>query len=380
MINDQQRHELRSDIERRVQHDSKLLDQLRADVRSLKSKIFKIQPRQAHSVSIVATDGGNNKFQFDPFLLQVVRVVDSNNNSYAMDVVSPSTQPADVLKKHFDSAGKPVTALGRMMKKLGTKTLHELSSMIPEKVADENSTAWVPVFRELQEWAVLLDLASERSWGSDTVLIFDGLLRTKKFAGALFRDYRALLEQALIAHRKKSGRRVYVIGIGKDNQVLTRYRLAMTLEGILTCAYPAYVEVPRKMELATFKWKEWARGDDISIEGGEVNKFVGGKLFFVKFGEKSRDSIWATDIIQPQISEQQLIFGCVLNDAEEGFPVLNYPRSLQTAHENAAMVGFDMELLGYEMFEVIRRSLGSAGTAMDEFKLQVTDAGSQRYG
>src|SRR5436309_14526260 len=126
MINDGQRHELRKDIDRRVQLDSKLLDKLRADVRPLKAKTHKIQSRQSHSVSIGATDGGNNKFQFDPFLLQVVRVVDSNNNAYAMDVVSPSTHPDELLRKHFDAAGKPLSALGRMMKKLGKTNLHEL--------------------------------------------------------------------------------------------------------------------------------------------------------------------------------------------------------------------------------------------------------------
>lgn len=380
MINDGQRQEIREDIDRRVQLDSKLLDKLRADVRPLKARTYKIQPRQSHSVSIVATDGGNNKFQFDPFLLQVVRVVDSNNNAYAMDVVSPSTHPGELLSKHFDTAGKPLSALGRMMKKLGKATLHELCPLIPSVIGPDNdSTAWVPYFREMQEWAALLDLAAEHKWGSDTVLIFDGLLRTKKFAGALFRDYRTLLEQALANHRNNSGRRMYVVGIGKENQVLTRYRLAMMIEGVLTSPYPAYVQVPRQMEFDTFKYKEWARGDDVSVEGQEVNKFVGGQLFFAKFGQKTRDSIWAVDIIQSQVAEHQLVLGCVLDDAEDGFPILNYPRSLQVAHGNAAMIGFDMDLLGLEVFEGIRRSLGTAGPLMDEFRLQVTDPGSQRY-
>src|SRR4029077_5387583 len=99
------------------------------------------------------------------------------NNAYAMDVVSPSTEPSELLKKHFDATGQPISALGRMMKKLNKQTLHAVCPLIPETIGPDNSSTWVPYFRELQEWAVLLDLATEHKWGSDTVLIFDGLLR-----------------------------------------------------------------------------------------------------------------------------------------------------------------------------------------------------------
>ena len=218
MLTDNQREELQADIAERVQQDSQLLDQLRVEVRELKSKVVKIQPRQAHSVSVVATDGGNNRFQFDPFFLQVVRVVDSNNNSHSIDVISPATEPSNVLRKHYTAAGRASTPLGRMMKKLNVNTLDKLSPMIPEKANQENmASSWVPVYRELQEWAVLLDLASEYIWGSTTVLIFDGLLRTKKFTSTLFRDYRQLLDAALAKH-KEQGRTLYVVGVGKDNQ------------------------------------------------------------------------------------------------------------------------------------------------------------------
>ena len=133
------------------------------------------------------------------------------------------------------------------------------------------------------------------------------------------------------------------------------------------------------MELATYKYKEWARGDDIVGPDEEVNKMVGGKLFFVKFGRQPTDTIWPIDLLQSQMSLHQTILGCVLTDAESGFPILNYPRSLQAAHENAAMIGFDMELLRYEMFEGIRNSLGSAAPKFDKFRLQNGETASERY-
>ncbi len=361
--------ELKRLIAERVSQDSGLLTKLRDEVKLLKAKVTKIQPRPAHSVAIVATDGGENKFHFDPYLIQVVRVVDSANTSHSVDVASPSTEPGDLLKRHFDANGNAQTPLGRMMKKLNVNSLHALSSMIPEKSDPEHPSAgWLSVLRELQEWAVLLDLACER-WGSDTLLIFDGLLRTKKFSQDLFAKYRVLLEKAIADHKQTKGKSIYVAGFSKDNQVLTRYRLALALENILKTSYPAYLEIPRAFEISTYKWKEWARGDDLVKEGEEANKFVGGKLFFGKFGSQPEDRIWPVDILQSQVSEVQTVMGCLLNDSLNGFPIPNYPRSLQAAHENASQVGFDNLILEDSVFKEIRDSLGGSASIFDGFRL-----------
>ena len=88
-----------------------------------------------------------------------------------------------------------------------------------------------------------------------------------------------------------SRRRVYLAGVAKHSKVLSRYRLAMALEGVLQTDYPAYVEVPREVEEKAYVWSEFARGDDRTGEGGEINKFVGGKMFLVKFGSHRRDPV-----------------------------------------------------------------------------------------
>ncbi len=66
-------------------------------------------------------------------------------------------------------------------------------------------------------------------------------------------------------------------------------------------------------------------GDDRELDGGEINRFVGGKMFLVKFGRGSRDPIWPVDIFVPQSSQAQEIFGFLLADAIDGFPVPLYP-------------------------------------------------------
>src|SRR5204863_3853345 len=118
---------------------------------------------------------------------------------------------------------------------------------------------------------------------------------------------------------RHSRRKLYLVGLAKSSQVLTRYRLAMALEQILTTDYPAYMEIPREIEEKAYIWSEYARGDDQPVEG-EINKFVGGKMFFVKFGRGRRDPIWPVDLFLPQSTRGQApaILGHLQADATNG--------------------------------------------------------------
>ena len=123
--------------------------------------------------------------------------------------------------------------------------------MIPEK---SPQPSWVQVYRELMEWAVLFEVVRERQFGTDTVIVRDGFLRSKVFARDLFKRYRRGLEDAIAAQFAKRRRRLFIAGIAKHSKVLQRYRLAMALEGVLRTAYAAYVEVPRDLERNVYKW------------------------------------------------------------------------------------------------------------------------------
>ena len=360
--------------------DQRILDSLREEIRPLRNATRRIQPRATTSISLVGTDGGNNQLHFDPFLIQLVRVVDSSNNEYCLEAVSPTTPIQKLNERQFNSDGSSRTALGEMMAFLGVNSLSALSHMIrPNEEGKPVSPSWVQVYRELVEWAILFAIL-KKDFGTDTLIICDGLLRSKVFARDLFPHLLRGMEERINAQWSKSRRRVYLAGVSKHSKVLSRYRLAMALEGVLQTDYPAYVEVPRDVEEKAYVWSEFARGDDRVDGDGEINKFVGGKMFLVKFGAHRRDPVWPIDIFVPQIGESQIILGSMLADAINGFPVPHYPLCLQKAHENAALVDFDFDILQDFIYEGVRRSLGGHASTLDVFQLQDADPAQRRYG
>jgi hypothetical protein len=360
--------------------DQGVLDALREEIRPLKNVTRRIQPRATTSISLVGTDGGNNQLQFDPFLIQLVRVVDSSNNEYCLEAVSPTTPVQTLNQRQFNSDGSARTALGEMMSFLGVTSLPDLSHMIrPSEHGSPVSPSWVQVYRELVEWAILFSIL-KKDYGTDTLIVCDGLLRSKVFAKDLFSRLLAGMKDRIDAQWSRNRRRVYLAGVAKHSKVLSRYRLAMALEGVLQVDYPAYVEIPREVEERAYLWSEFARGDDRANEGGEINKFVGGKMFLVKFGSHRRDPIWPIDIFVPQVNDAQAILGSMLADATVGFPVPHYPRCLQKAHENAALVDFDFDVLQDFIYEGVRKSLGEHASTLDVFQLQDADPAQRRYG
>jgi len=380
MIEPESHAKLRDEIAQRIADDRRLLEGLRAEIAPLRSAVHRIQPRTTTSISLVATDGGNNKIEFDPFLVQLVRVVDSSNNEYCLEAITPTTSVGRLAAAQFDE-GRPTTALGRMMSDLGVDSLPSLSHMIRSNDGDRpTSPTWVGVYRELVEWAILYSIVRDSDFATDTLIVFDGLLRSKVFAGELFKRYLEHMNRHIVSQYDRHHRRIYLVGVAKHSKVLARYRLAMAIENVLTTEYPAYVEVPREIEERAYVWSEYARGDDRELENAEVNKFVGGKMFLVKFGRGSRDPIWPIDIFLPQTSEAPAILGYLLADAIDGFPVPLYPRCLQKAHENAALVDFDFDILQDEIFAGVRTALGGDAPVLDAFRLQDADPSARRYG
>ena len=271
MIEPESYAQLKQEIAERMLADRGILDRLRDEIRPLRSEVRHIQPRTTTSISLVATDGGNNSLRFDPFLVEIVRIVDSNNNEYCLEAITPTTDIAHLSAKQFYADGSPRTALGEMMAYLGVKGLTELSPKIRSNRRDKPiSPGWVKVYRELVEWAILFSIIKKKEFGTDTLIVFDGLLRSVVFAGDLFKKYLQGIQESIDAQRQQHRRKIYLAGVAKHSKVLSRYRLAMALEGILTTNYPAYMPIPREIEEKAYTWSAYARGDDWRVADGKV--------------------------------------------------------------------------------------------------------------
>ena len=77
---------------------------------------------------------------------------------------------------------------------MALQALQQLSPVFKLDV-EQRSSSWVQVYREMTEWAVLFSLVREKDFGTDTVIVCDGFLRSKMFAKdsggeGLFKKYR----------------------------------------------------------------------------------------------------------------------------------------------------------------------------------------------
>lgn len=373
--------QLKNEIAERIVADRAILDQLRDEIRPLRNETRRIQPRSTHSLSLVAADGGNNSLRFDPFLIHLVRVVDSKNNEYVLEAITPSTNITRLSRQQFHDDGSPRTQLGEMMAYLEVTDLRELSPMIrSDNQSRPVSLTWVKTYRELVEWAILFSKARKHDSPDNTLIIYDGLLRSKAFSQGLFKKFLLGIKEGIHWQYQQYNRKIYLAGVAKQSKVLDRYRLAMALEGILTTGYPTYIAVPANIEQKAHIKTDYIQEDDSEDSEDEMfSDYVGGAMFFVKFGSGVRDPIWPVDIFRPQKGQAQQILGAMLTDAINGFPVPLYPHCLQKAHENAALVDFDFDILQNHIFDGIRQVLAEESAVLDTFRLQNTNPAQLRY-
>ncbi|EFK60143.1 hypothetical protein U0038_08270 [Sphingobacterium spiritivorum] len=350
--------------------DKNLLEDLRAEANGMRSNVRVIKPRTITTFSLVATDGTNNKLIYNPFYFQIIRVVDSYGNNLCLDVITPTTDTDILSQRQFDELGNPQTLLGILMKDLGCKTLNDLSPMIPSgKKMRENPTevskSWVLTYRDLCEWAVLYNKICYEGFASNTVVVKDGLLRSKifKYDAAnkrpLFIEMMKKINAAIENAYKQKRIKIFFVGLAKHSQVLSRYSLAMQIENIFPTGEPRYAKVPEEMEKNSYVWKEYMKrvdGEEEEVDR-EVNKYSMGELYLVRFGKKSSDPVWAIDLLNSQSSADAEIFGYLYMDTLDGFPIPHYPACLQRALENAQVVDFDLDILQDEVAQAIKNIL-----------------------
>lgn len=352
--------ELKETVFLRTRQDQQRLDELRKEVRALKDSVQIIRPRNVTAASLVGSDGGNISLIFDPFHIHLVRVVDSKGKRQLLDAVSILTD-TDVLSRRL--LDDPDSPLGLMMRDLGVRSLNDLSYMIPSgremrERPESISSSWMDVYRDMCEWAVLYKCIRYRTFGSITLMVRDGLLRSISFREGLFPRLRKMIEEAITEQSEQEKLRMFLVGIAKKSKLLSKYQLAMSIENIFPEGEPRFVRIPRAMEFKAYNWPHYAVGPEVETAAEEAAaQRVAGDMYFVRFGSRQGDPVWAVDILSSQSKNAQEVFGLMLEDARCGFPVPYYPLCLQKAHEYARIEGLDLSILQDFMVDAMRELL-----------------------
>jgi len=336
--------ELNDKVKEAVGAELPLVDELRAEVRKL--NVSKLGERPCKAIAPVATDGGENRLSFEPVNLEIIRVVDSNGTDLVQEVIPLSLEHAV-----FASYAGRIAVLQKLLQALGNLRFGDLSFYVGSRgrADDERHPdlrAQVRAFRDIVEWAVILDLAS-RDWPTDVLLLRDGLLRTKVFRLGTFPLLDRAFQRCFTEQSQPGKHRVYLVGVAKTSAVLSKLGLALSLEGTFDKDYSCYVEMPRELEAKCYNFDRTWLDTAEDQEPGEASRYQSfGRLHLVKLSGMRTAPVFPVDLpVWLPAKERRMVLEYVAYDARDNFPVIGYPHSLQKAHEYAVMNGLEMTVI-----------------------------------
>ena len=313
-----------------------------------------------NAVSFVSADGGDNRLSFNPSVIELIRVVDSRGNECALDAVASTAQPSELNERGASGNANTVVPLQRLCAAL-KKNVTGLSYLLGGLGNDGKSTGAMRAYRDIVEWAVLFDLVSNPAiqWGGDTILVRDGLLRTKTFKREVFPEFDTLLRAGVDSHTKRNVQ-LSIVGVAKQSAVLSRLAMALELEATFHRPYPCFVRVPREIEEECYHfdrtWLDTLETAEPTDDGRMLYQSMG-SLFLAKFGDHPMDPVWPVDVASWQEPNADRILGQLTVDAQQGFPIPDYPMCIQKAHDFAKMTGLEMVVLQDLLMEGMCQSL-----------------------
>lgn len=339
---------LKNKISAAYRADDPIIEKFRSYARRIKNDIRPIRTYSVNAVSFVSSDGGDNRIVFNPSIVELVRVVDSRGNECALDAVSSSTKVGEIEDRINPDSPNVVRPLQRLCNDLG-KDIGSLSYLLHGLGQPGKSTGAMRCYRDIVEWAVLYDLIANPTiqWGGDTILVRDGLLRTKSFRREIFPLLGKKIREG-IQHHSQRNVQLSVVGVAKQSAVLARLAVALEIEATFHKPFPCYVQVPVDIEQDCYNfertWFETYESSEPDEHGQYLYQALG-KMFLVKFGDRPLDAVWPVDIAEWQVNKADKILGQLTIDAQQGFPIPDYPMCIQRAHDHAKLTGLEIQVL-----------------------------------
>jgi hypothetical protein len=341
-------------------NEDPVFQKLRDYAKELKNNVKPIRKYSVNAVSFVSADGGDNRLFFNPAIIELVRVVDSRGNQCAIDAIAGNTKMDAFNERVKSESPLLVTPLKRLCEDLKMSVV-ELSYLLKGIEEPGKSTGAVRVYRDIVEWAVLYDLLKYNQWGSDTIIVREGMLRTKSFKLSVFPLIDKLIREAHQEHKKRNVN-VSIVGVAKQSAVLSRLAVALELESTLHKPFPCYVKVPAHIEEECYNFdRTWLDTYESSEpdENGTYRYQAIGSMYLVKFGDRTYDPVWPVDIAVWQTQEADKILGQLTEDAQPGFPIPDFPMCVQKAHDFAKVNGLEISVLQDILFQGITKDLSA---------------------
>lgn len=339
-------------------NEDPIIEKFREYARQLKNEVKPIRKYSVNAVSFVSADGGDNRLFFNPAVIELVRVVDSRGNQCALDAIAGNTEESAFNKRVESDNPLLVAPLKKLCDDLNMNVT-DLSYLLGGIGQMGKSTGAVRVYRDIVEWAVLYDLLKYHQWGSDTIIVREGMLRTKSFKLQVFPLIDNLIREAHKEHKKRNVN-ISLVGVAKQSAVLSKLAVALELESTLHKPYPCYVKVPIEIEEECYNydhtWLDTLEASEPDEEGTYRYQAIG-KMYLVKFGDRPFDPVWPVDIAEWQIEEADKILGQLTQDAQPGFPIPDFPMCVQKAHDFAKVNGLEMSILQDILFEGIIQNM-----------------------
>lgn len=385
-----------------------LFAEAQAEADTIKTGARVIRPFTATVNSVVAADGGHAPIEAFPFMsLGAIRVVDSSGDELFFDVIGPRDDTDELSQRHLDEE----TPLGRLMTDLGKAVdngpkernrrkgrtgpimLGELSPMIPSPLPPgvtpkkPPSSGWMTVYRDLCEWAAIYDLICYRDPAEQkSVILRDGLLRSKIFAYDYFTVMGRLIRDRVADLRTRRRRDVFLVGIAKSSEVHARYALAMTLQNVFPLGQPYFAPIPMELQEAVYQWPEYIRlPESVDKTQGSATpsmedpKYNIGAMHFARFGGQGDDPMWTVDTLHWQSERADEIMGCLLRDTEQSYPIPTYPQTLIDADAGAQISKMDAELLREAFMDSVGKRVTPEQRRVLDSQVLAVDYASRRY-
>ncbi len=340
------REELRKKVAEAVNTDEPHLRKFREYARRLRSAVKPLRTYSVNAVSFVSADGGDNRLVFNPAIVELVRVVDSRGNEHALDAISSTISIEELETRAKQGSGNTISPLERLAQDIG-KSLRQMSYLLRGLGTPGKSTGAMRCYRDIVEWAVLYDLVANPNlqWGGDTILVRDGLLRTKSFSREVFPLIDRKIRAGVAAHTTRNVQ-LSLVGVAKQSAVLGRLAVALELEATFHKSYPCFVQVDNDIEAECYNFdRTWLDTYETTEEDDVGRRLYQslGQLYLVKFGDRPMDPVWPVDIAVWQIDQAERILGQLTVDAQQGFPIPDYPICIQRAHDFAKLSGLEIQ-------------------------------------